>query len=79
MKEYHVLASIHNDLLTEAVVKNPRSKDPGHSTNIHIIMCDSLEEIRDLFLDVCGDDCLGMNSCMYWYVDDGSGWVLTDL
>ena len=79
MKEYHVLASIHNDLHTSAVVKKSYAKNPGHSTSIHLIKCNSLEEIRDLFLDVCGDECYGMSSRMYWYVNDGTGWVLTDL
>lgn len=79
MTEYRVLASIYDYLLTPAVVKNPRSNAPGHSTNIHTIKCDSLEEIRDAFLDVCGDECIGMNSRIYWYVDDGTGWKLTDL
>lgn len=79
MKEYRVLASIHDDLLTPAVVENPQSKAHGHSTNIHTIRCNSLEEIPNLFLAVCGDKCLGMNSRMYWYVDAGNGWVLTNL
>ena len=79
MKEYRVLASIHDDLLTPAVVKNPLSKAPGHSTKIHTIMCDSLEEIPNLFLGVCGDECDEIKDRVYWYVDAGNGWTLTDL
>ena len=79
MKEYHVVASIYNDLHTPAVVRRPLAKEPGHSTSIHTIRCKSIEEIPDLFLDVCGDECYGMGSRIYWYVDAGDGWVLTDL
>ena len=79
MKEYRVLASIHDDLLTPAVVKNPLAKAPGHSTSVYTIKCNSLEEIPDLFVDVCGNECYGMNTRMYWYVDAGNGWELTDL
>ena len=79
MNEYRVVASIHNDLHTPEVVKNPFAKDRGHSTSIHIIRCNSIEEIPDLFLDVCGDECYGMTNRIYWYVDAGDGWVLTDL
>lgn len=79
MKEYRVVASIHNDLLMPSVVKNPLAKAPGHSTFIHIVKCTSLEEIPDVFIDICGDECYGMNDRIYWYVDAGDGWVLTDL
>ena len=79
MQEYRVVASIHNDLCTSEVVKNPFAKDRGHSTSIHTIRCKSIEEIPDLFLDVCGDECYRMGSRIYWYVDAGDGWVLTDL
>ena len=79
MKEYRVVASIHNDLHTPAVVNNSLSKAPGHSTSVHTIRCNSLEEIPDLFLDVCGNECSGMNTRMYWYVDTVTGWVLTEL
>ena len=79
MREYRVLASIYDDLLTSAVVKNLQSGEAGYSTNIHTIKCDSLEEIQDAFLDICGNECIGMNTRMFWYVDDGTGWKLTDL
>ena len=79
MTEHRVLASIYNYLLTPAVVENPLVKAPGHSTSVHTITCNSLEEIPDLFIDVCGNECYGMNTRMYWYVDAGNGWELTDL
>ncbi len=79
MKEYHVVASIYNDLLKPNVVIKPWTKKPGCSTSIHMIKCESLEEIPDLFLDVCGNECYGMKSRIYWYVDAGNSWVLTDL
>lgn len=79
MKEYRVVASIYNDLHTPAVVKNLLAKAPGHSTSVHTIRCNSLEEIHDLFLDICGNECSSMNTRMYWYVDAGNGWELTGL
>lgn len=79
MKEYRVVASIYNDLHTPAVVRRPLAKKPGYSTSIHTVTCNSLEEIPDKFLDVCGDECYGMESRIYWYVESGNGWVLTDL
>ena len=79
MKDYRVGASIYNDLLTPAVVRKPWAKERGFSTSIHMVKCNSLEEIPDLFLDVCGDECDGMKDRIYWYVDTGDGWVLTDL
>ena len=79
MKEYHVLVSVHNDLNTPAVLTKHHAKERGQSTSIYTIRCNSIEEIPDLFLDVCGDECYGMKSRMYWYVDAGYGWILTDL
>ena len=79
MNEYRVFASIYDDLHTPAVVRRPFAKEPGHSTSIHTIKCNSLEEIPDKFLDVCGDECYGMKKRIYWYVDDGNRWVLADL
>ena len=79
MKEYRVVASVFNDLHTPEVVRNPLAKAPGYSTSVHTIKCDSLEEIRDAFLAEYGNECREMRTRMYWYVDDGDGWVLTDL
>lgn len=79
MKEFRVIASIYNDLHTPAVVKNPLAKEPGYSTSVHTIKCNYLEKIPDLFLNVCRNECDGMKDRIYWYVDAGNGWVLTDL
>ena len=79
MKEYRVVASIHHDLLKQLVDRNSSAKASRHSTSIHTIKCKSLEEMPDLFLDVCGNECYGMDSRIYWYVDAGDGWVLTEL
>ena len=79
MKKYYVVASIFDDLHTENVVRNPWAKDPRFSTKVHEITCNSLEEIPDLFLDVCETEFNQMNSRTYWYVNDGNGWVLADL
>lgn len=79
MKEYRVVASIYNDLLTLAVVRKPWVKERGFSTSIHSLKCNSLEEIPDIFLGVYGDKCDGMKDRVYWYVDAGDGWVLTNL
>lgn len=79
MKEYRVVASIYDDLHTSAVVKRPMLKELGLCTSVHTIKCDSLEEIPDLFLGVCGQECDRIKDRVYWYVDAGNGWELTDL
>ena len=79
MREYRVFASIFNDLLTTDAWKHPLAKECGHVSSVHTINCNAIEEIPDLFLNVCGNECGGMNSRIHWYVDAGDGWVLTDL
>ena len=79
MEEYSVVASIYNDLLTSVAVKKPFAQNSGLSTSIYQIRCNAIQEIPDLFLDFCGDECNRMKSRIHWYIDAGDGWILTDL
>lgn len=79
MEEYSVIASIHNNLLTSVAAKKPFVHDCGHTTTIYQIRCNAIEEISDLFLNFCGNECSRMKSRIYWYINAGDGWILTDL
>ena len=75
MKEYQVLASIYDDLLTPKAVTRTLLQELGHCTTVHTIKCDSIDEIPDLFLDRYGNECIYMRNCIiYWYVKTESGW-----
>lgn len=79
MKEYQVVASVYEYLLTTKVLKRPMIEEFGFYTPVHTIKCDSPEEIPDLFLDQFGQECHRMKTRIYWYVNDGNGWMRIDL
>ena len=79
MKEYRVVASTYNDLCTPDALRRPFIKEFGQVSSIHVIKCKSLDEIPDLFIDVCGSECDQMKNRIYWYVDEGNDWSLTEL
>ena len=78
MKEYRVMASVYDDLLTPAEVRRILLKEFGHNSSIYTIKCDSVQEIPDLFLDAHGEECIYMRDQIHWYVETEKGWQLLD-
>ena len=78
MKEYRVMASVYDDLLTPAAVRRTLLKEFGHYTSTYTIKCDSVQEIPDLFLDMYWEECIYMRDQIHWYIKTEKGWQLLD-
>lgn len=75
MNTYLAMASIHDDLLTPAVVMRANDKnDPTHNTQIHTISCESIEELLDLFLEKHGEECRYLDRYIYLYAMIDNKW-----
>ena len=74
MKEYQVMASIYGDLLEPSVTKRTNVFDLPCHTPIHMITCETLEELRDLFLIEYGEECGDLRGYIYLYAKIDNAW-----
>ena len=74
MQEYQVMASIYGDLLEPSVVQTINPCNLTCHTPIHTIICDSMEELRDLFLDEHCEECSCLHGYVYLYAKADNKW-----
>ena len=74
MQEYQVMASIYGDLLEPSVVQRINPCNITCHTSIHTMLCDSIEALRDLFLDKYGEECGHLHGYVYLYAQINNKW-----
>lgn len=72
MKRYPVMASVFNNLCEQSCVRNIYWCPEIQHTPIHIIECEYIDELPDLFVNAYGHECdmLGYNIYFYAFISD---------
>ena len=79
MTEYRDGASIYSDLHTPDVVRRSLVKEPGYSTDVHLISCESIEDLYEVYIDRYGKEFCRLGKHPYLYaVIDGILQRITD-